>query len=93
MGDNLELTLAALFQGQQGVAPPTVATTGPASGPENQIAAARAAETTANHAGKTPAAVTSASDHYTRALQALRAGDWTQFGAEMQKLGTALGQP
>jgi uncharacterized membrane protein (UPF0182 family) len=93
MGDNLELTLAALFQGQQGVAPPTVAKTGPASGPENQIAAARAAETTANHAGKTPAAVTSASDHYTRALQALRAGDWTQFGAEMQKLGTALGQP
>jgi uncharacterized membrane protein (UPF0182 family) len=39
------------------------------------------------------AALTSASDHYTRALQALRAGDWTQFGAEMQKLGAALGQP
>ena len=93
MGDNLELTLAALFQGQQGVAPPTVAKTGPTSVPENQIAAAQAAETNANHAGKTPAALTSAPGHYTRALQALRAGDWTEFGAEMQKLGAALGQP
>ena len=93
MGDNLELTLAALFQGQQGVAPPTVAKTGPTSVPENQIAAAQAAETNANHAGKTPAALTSAPGHYIRALQALRAGDWTEFGAEMQKLGAALGQP
>ena len=93
MGDNLELTLAALFQGQQGVAPPTVAKTGPSSVPENQIAAAQAAETNPNHAGKTPAALTSAPGHYTRALQALRAGDWNEFGAEMQKLGAALGQP
>jgi uncharacterized protein len=93
MGDNLELTLAALFQGQQGVAPPTVAKTGPTSVPENQIAAAQAAETNANHGGKTPAALTSASGHYTRALQALRAGDWNEFGAEMQKLGAALSQP
>jgi hypothetical protein len=23
----------------------------------------------------------------------LRAGDWTQFGAEMQQLGAALGRP
>jgi len=93
MGENLELTLAALFKGQQGVAPPTVASTAPTSRPENQLASAQATEATANHAGKMPAALTSASDHYTRALQALRAGDWTQFGAEMQKLGSALGQP
>ena len=93
MGENLELTLAALFKGQQGVAPPTVASTAPTSRPESQLASAQAAEATANHAGKMPAALTSASDHYTRALQALRAGDWTQFGAEMQKLGSALGQP
>jgi uncharacterized membrane protein (UPF0182 family) len=93
MGDNLELTLAALFKGYEGVSPPTVAKAGPASGPESQLAAAQAAETAANHTGKMPAALTSASDHYTRALQALRAGDWTQFGTEMQKLGAALGQP
>jgi uncharacterized protein len=93
MGDNLELTLAALFRGYEGVSPPTVAKTAPASGPESELAAAQAAETAANHTGKMPATLTSASDHYTRALEALRAGDWTQFGAEMQKLGAALGQP
>ena len=93
MGDNLELTLAALFKGYEGISPPTVAKAGPPAGPENQLAAAQAAETAANHTGKIPAALTSASDHYTRALQALRAGDWTQFGSEMQKLGAALGQP
>ena len=90
MGDNLELSLAALFKGQEGIPPPTVATTGPANKPASQ-AAAQAAETAANHASKVPAALASASDHYARALQALRTGDWTQFGAEMQKLGTALG--
>ena len=93
MGDNLELTLAALFRGYEGVSPPTVAKATPASGPESGLAAAQAAETAANHTGKMPATLTSASDHYTRALQALRSGDWTQFGAEMQKLGDALGQP
>jgi hypothetical protein len=35
----------------------------------------------------------SASLHYNRALTALRAGDWAQFGAEMQKLGAERGQP
>jgi uncharacterized membrane protein (UPF0182 family) len=84
MGDDLKLTLAALFTGEQGIPPPVVAKTGPAS----QLAAAQAAEA----AGKMPAALASASGHYTRALQALRAGDWTQFGAEMQQLGTALGR-
>jgi uncharacterized membrane protein (UPF0182 family) len=34
-----------------------------------------------------------ASGHYNRALEALRSGDWTAFGAEMQALGRALGAP
>jgi uncharacterized membrane protein (UPF0182 family) len=93
MGENLELTLAALFKGQEHKPPPTVAETGPVTKPRNQLAAAQAAETAANHPSRAPAALTSASDHYSRALQALRAGDWTQFGAEMQKLGIALGPP
>jgi uncharacterized membrane protein (UPF0182 family) len=93
MGDNLDLTLAALFKAQPGVAPPTVAKTGPTTKPESQLAAAQAAETAANHALKTPAALAPAADHYSRALQALRDGDWTQFGSEMQKLGAALGPP
>jgi uncharacterized protein len=91
MGDNLELTLAALFKGQEALPPPTVAKTGPANRPENQMAAARVAETAANHGARAPAALISASDHYARALQALRAGDWTRFGSEMQQLGVALG--
>ncbi len=90
MGENLELTLAALFKGQEHITPPTVAKTGPVSRPETQLAAAQA-ESTANHGGKVPGGVASASDRYARALQALRAGDWTQFGSEMQKLGAALG--
>jgi len=91
MGDNLELTLAALFEGQEGVSQPAVVTPGPT--PENQLAATRTREIEANRTGQPAPALTSASGHYDRALQALRTGDWTQFGAEMQKLGTALGQP
>jgi uncharacterized protein len=91
MGENLELTLAALFKGQEGISQPTMAKTGPPTAPENQLTAAQVAETAANH-GR-PESLTSASDHYTRALLALRSGDWTQFGAEMKKLGAALGQP
>jgi uncharacterized membrane protein (UPF0182 family) len=83
MGDNLDLTLAALFKGEQGVSMPTVAKTAPTS----QLAAAQAAET----AGKMPSVMASASGHYSRALEALREGDWTRFGTEMQQLGAALG--
>ncbi|HKV53465.1 MAG TPA: UPF0182 family protein [Candidatus Binataceae bacterium] len=93
MGDTLNLTLAALLKGNEGAAPPTIANTGTAPKPETQLAAAQAAETSTNSsAGKPIPGLTSASDHYGRALQALRDGDWTQFGAEMQKLGAALGQ-
>jgi uncharacterized membrane protein (UPF0182 family) len=35
---------------------------------------------------------TAAAD-YRNALDALRSGDWTRFGSEMQKLGAALNQP
>ncbi len=37
------------------------------------------------------AATTDAAAHYNRALKALSAGNWTEFGAEMQKLGQELG--
>jgi uncharacterized protein len=90
MGENLELTLAALFKGQETISRPTIARTGPVSQGATQ-ASAQAEETAANHMSRVPAGLTSASDHYARALQALRTGDWTQFGAEMQKLGAALG--
>jgi uncharacterized membrane protein (UPF0182 family) len=40
-----------------------------------------------------PPGLQTAAAHYDRALQALRQGDWTRFGAEMQQLGKALGEP
>jgi uncharacterized protein len=40
-----------------------------------------------------PQPTVEAAAHYSRALQALGHGDWTQFADEMQKLGHDLGQP
>jgi uncharacterized protein len=86
MGDHLESTLAALFTG--GKSGPPVITKG---------APQPAVEVAAVPVGAAPGNVTSdlqgAAAHYNRALQALRRGDWAQFGAEMQKLGQDLGQP
>jgi uncharacterized membrane protein (UPF0182 family) len=89
MAENLDLTLAALFKGQPAAPPPVVTKTGPVSKPHNQLTA-QASETAAEHMTPVPASLTAASEHYTRALQALRAGDWTEFGTEMQKLGATL---
>jgi len=36
--------------------------------------------------------VTSAANHYNRALKALSTGNWAEFGSEMQQLGQDLGQ-
>jgi uncharacterized protein len=83
MADNLDLTMAALFK--------------PGEAPAQVVKA----EVPVSVQGRAPApggpAVTSdlraASDHYDRALKALRAGDWSGFGSEMQKLGEALQSP
>ncbi len=79
MGDNLPSTLAALLKGVQTPAAPTVA---------SSIAAA------ATSPAPPPPALAptlgGASEHYQKALAALRQGDWTRFGAEMQQLGDAL---
>ncbi len=85
MGDDLSQTLNALFS----VAPPSapeltqVAPLTPPAG----IPAALAPP------GATPADLKQASDHYDRALAALKLGDWTQFGQEMQALGRELKRP
>jgi uncharacterized membrane protein (UPF0182 family) len=93
MRENLDLTLAALFKGEEGVPAPSLAMSVPVAKPASQLASARAAEAAADHQNKKQAALAEASDSYSRALEALRAGDWARFGAEMQRLGTALGQP
>jgi uncharacterized membrane protein (UPF0182 family) len=85
MGDDLESTLAALFTGGKSV--PPVVTTGASQAPVVATASAGAAH------GNVSPDLQGAAAHYNRALQALRQGDWAQFGAEIRKLGQDLGQP
>jgi uncharacterized protein len=85
MGDDLELTLAKLFKPGEGTLPQIIQATSPpviakAGGPPVPGAGAGADKRTA-------------ADHYENALKALRAGDWSQFSAEMQKLGENLQNP
>ncbi len=80
MGDDLESTLAALFTGAKRT-PPVVTKAAP------QPAAIAAAP------GNLTPDLQVAAVHYKLALQALRQGDWAQFGAEIEKLGQDLGQP
>jgi uncharacterized protein len=88
MGDDLESTLAALFKG--GAPPaPVVAKTAPSTKSQVQMASAQPPPAPA---GGTAPGVQNAAVHYNRALQALRQGDWAQFGTEMQQLGEELGQ-
>ncbi len=80
MGETLEQTLQALFEGTGGAAPgaavPIVAKTSPLSG-----------------AAPSPADLRAASGHYKRALAALKDGNWSEFGTEMEALGHDLNQP
>jgi len=93
MGDDLETTLAALFRAPA-AQPPVVAK----NGSEANVIVASSGQPSrpvaggALHANGAPSLETAAA-HYNQALTALRRGDWAQFGAEMQKLGTDLGQP
>jgi uncharacterized protein len=84
MGPELHGTLASLFQGP--VQPPAPTITHAAPTTHEKVAMG------APPAPGTRVELGPASAHYSRALEALRAGDWTQFGAEMQKLGAELGQ-
>src|SRR5262249_618674 len=69
MGETLDSTLQALFVGGPAAPAPVIAKNeGPAAG-----AVAPAA-----------GGLQTASQHYNRAMEALKAGDWTAFGAEMQ---------
>jgi uncharacterized membrane protein (UPF0182 family) len=83
MGDTLDLTLASLFELGAAPPPPVLAATTPPSAPSAQPLAPGAAKPDLRQA----------SSHYTKALEALKTGDWEAFGSEMQKLGQELGQP
>ena len=81
MGETLDSTLQALFTGGPAPAAPVVvkAETPPGTPPASLQAP--------------PGSMKAASQHYNRALDALKAGDWTAFGTEMQALGRELGEP
>ncbi len=83
MGDTLPETLASLFTGREGAAPPVVAEIKSQTPPVPAGGIAPPAQTSSSG---------SAADHYNRALKALSAGNWTEFGSEMQQLGQDLGQ-
>jgi len=83
MGDTLELTMAALFTNQPPPAP-TIAKT---------VTSQPAPQSIAQNSPGPTADMHSAAEHYNRALAAIRAGDWTEFGTEMKKLGEQLSKP
>jgi uncharacterized protein len=91
MGNDLGSTLSALFTAPVKNPPPTVSR---ASSVGTQTVNTTMAS--AGAAKPSPAVkgdLSGAAMHYSRALAALRTGDWAQFGIEMQQLGTELGQP
>ena len=63
-----------------------------ATAPARPIAKAIATEAVPQPipAGAGKADMQSAAQHYNRAMEAIRAGDWTAFGAEMKALGDEL---
>src|SRR5579871_830948 len=87
MGDDLGSTLHALFTLPNEIKQPTV----------TQAKTVQPVPTAAAPNGAPPPGVKAdlagASTHYNRALAALKSGDWTRFGSEMQQLGEQLGQP
>jgi uncharacterized membrane protein (UPF0182 family) len=83
MGDTLDLTMAALFS-NQGLPTPTLAKAISSESPPESIAQN-------GQTGKADMSI--AAQHYNRAMDAIRAGDWTAFGAEMKALGDELSKP
>jgi len=86
MGDTLDLTMTALFENGAPPAPTIAKAIRDRAGP-----AVDRARPGSIGGGK--ADMTSAALHYNRALDAIRAGDWTSFGAEMKALGDELSKP
>ncbi len=83
MEPTLEASLARVF----GNAPPTAAAQTPAAGANALAAASLAAP-----AGDNESLAAQAKQHYDRAIQAQRDGDWTRYGEELKHLGAALEQ-
>ena len=90
MGTDMDTTLTALFKGND-ISAPAIAKVLPPGGmggappaPSQQAASAPI---------NSPPGLQTAATHYSRAIAALKQGDWTAFGDEMKQLGEELGQP
>ncbi len=83
MGDTLDSTLQALFAAGVAPAAPTIAKVAPQAPLQPPLAAS---------AVRSAPDIKAAASHYARALDALKSGDWTAFGDEMNRLGRELGQ-
>jgi len=89
MGEDLRSTLNALFTGMPSSAPPELTQVAPLAPPSAMAAIAPSSVVPPG----APGDMKQASDHYDRALAALKIGDWAQFGQEMQALGRDLNRP
>ncbi|MGH7249063.1 MAG: UPF0182 family protein, partial [Pseudomonadota bacterium] len=89
MGDTLDSAMQALFATQVAPAAPVISKVAPPAGPPSK---AQAVVSAAPVQPPTPAELKAAASHYSRALDALKSGDWTTFGDEMNRLGRELGQ-
>ena len=78
MAETLDSALQALFTGGPAAPAPISTQVAPPSGGPAPVPSG---------------GLKAASDHYNRAMDALKAGDWNTFGAEMQALGRELGAP
>ena len=83
MEETLDQALAMLFGAQRPAA----------AGPAPAVAAAATgAPTDPGTSGRTASLIRQATDHYARAMEAQRAGDWTAYGESIRRLGEVLDQ-
>jgi hypothetical protein len=85
MEETLEASLARIF-GSAPPAAPTVEETGAFAPPSGEAPPA------APPAAAAQSLAAQAKQHYDRALQAQREGDWARYGEELKRLGAVLEQ-
>jgi len=94
MGTDIESTLSALFKGSENPAAVITKTVPPSGmGAPPPSPGSRPPQLPVTNAVIAPPGLQAAATHYSRAIAALKQGDWTSFGAEMRQLGEELGQP
>jgi uncharacterized membrane protein (UPF0182 family) len=93
MGTTIDSTLAALFKNGENAAPVLAKSVPPAGMNAPGEIATPPLVASDGVSGPAPPGLQAAAAHYSRAIAALKQGDWTAFGSEMRQLGDELGQP